>query len=663
LNMASGTPTASAAGNMLVMPWTNGGTQTGGFLGIGTTSPSYHLDLSSSRNDYLARIYNSNTGTSAGGLSIRIDGSGNILNLNANGTDVFTVNTAQATIGVPTQFTSTGDVSVAYDLLFTNPTASYIDSAANMFIRAGEVFNSSNLSFQTYNKGNILFNTEALSLTGSASIAGRLTVTESQSATHAATINNTSTNTAADGLLIKLGNTSTTVVSSTNHFVDFETAGIGIVGRIRGNGGANVAYETVGVADFAERLDKDPNEAIPFGAVVCQGTDGQVHPCAVEYSNAIVGISSEFPTFVGGVDKGPGSIAVGLSGQVRLKVSGKNGAINSGDMLTSSDIPGVAMKSTRAGSIIGRALQSFSGDTGEIMVVITPSWHDPNTYITASGNLSSTDDILNEAVNRSITEFNAQQDTTDEEETVYDLLSDEEYVTTKAKVETTADKVAALDQKIADLASASALMTDLVNSVASMSASPIADFESFGFTGDSATLSGTLNVLGRTTLSDLGVTGNITAGIISLNGIDGELNTIGGPLKLQSFGTDGIDILSGKIIIDTQGNMISQGTIAAKEVKAKKFTVDTSPVSTTSATLTASAGTVTVEAGETSIDVSTTALGTKSLIFATPDRAVAVGTKKKDADTFTITLGTAQGVDVKINWWIVDTDQTVSVGN
>ena len=37
-------------------------------VGIGTTSPSYTLHVSGSTNDYLGYIYNSNTGTSAGGL-------------------------------------------------------------------------------------------------------------------------------------------------------------------------------------------------------------------------------------------------------------------------------------------------------------------------------------------------------------------------------------------------------------------------------------------------------------------------------------------------------------------------------------------------------------------------------------------------------------------
>ena len=45
LNNASGTPTASVAGNLIVMPTIIGGNQVGGSLGIGTTTPAYNLDV------------------------------------------------------------------------------------------------------------------------------------------------------------------------------------------------------------------------------------------------------------------------------------------------------------------------------------------------------------------------------------------------------------------------------------------------------------------------------------------------------------------------------------------------------------------------------------------------------------------------------------------
>ncbi|KKW08001.1 MAG: hypothetical protein UY44_C0020G0002 [Candidatus Kaiserbacteria bacterium GW2011_GWA2_49_19] len=47
-------------------------------------------------------------------------------------------------------------MSIAYDLLFTNPTASYIKSAAPLYVASGETFNSSDLTLKTYNSGDIV---------------------------------------------------------------------------------------------------------------------------------------------------------------------------------------------------------------------------------------------------------------------------------------------------------------------------------------------------------------------------------------------------------------------------------------------------------------------------------------------------------------------------
>ena len=53
---------------------------------------------------------------------------------------------------------------------------------------------------------------------------------------------------------------------------------------------------------------------------------------------------------------------VALSGRVPVKVSIENGIIRTGDLLTSSSLPGVAMRATKAGQIIGQAMMPFEGD-------------------------------------------------------------------------------------------------------------------------------------------------------------------------------------------------------------------------------------------------------------------------------------------------------------
>lgn len=262
-----------------------------------------------------------------------------------------------------------------------------------------------------YSAGNVGIGTTAPSFI--------LDVQTNQASTASAQIFNINTGTDADGLIVKLGNTSTSAVASTNHFISFETAGIGIVGSISGNGGKGVTYTTSGIADFAEYFKKDQNQIIEYGAVVCLEDNGQAEKCD-NNSNRIIGVASERPAFLGGENLGKGSIAVGLVGQVETFVSTLNGEIKAGDMLTASEIPGVAIKTTKAGQIIGKALEDLSiideskvvgfydpenkeyrSKTNfpdipikssiirivKIYTLVNASWYDPGAYLANNGDL------------------------------------------------------------------------------------------------------------------------------------------------------------------------------------------------------------------------------------------------------------------------------------
>lgn len=231
---------------------------------------------------------------------------------------------------------------------------------------------------------------------GTADPIYRLDVQDSQTSTSAARIYNSSISNDADGLIIKLGNTSTTAVDNANHFTSFETSGVGMVGSIRGNG-KGVQYQTSGIADFAEYLKKDGNQNIDFGSVLCLNINGLVYPCDKEAGN-IVGVASEHPSFLGGENLGERSIPAGLVGEVSTKVSNINGDIKPGDLLTSSNIPGVAEKAIKPTNMVGRALESFDSSdcvtsyssenfgladlnkicTGKILVLLNIGYFDPN---------------------------------------------------------------------------------------------------------------------------------------------------------------------------------------------------------------------------------------------------------------------------------------------
>lgn len=104
---------------------------------------------------------------------------------------------------------------------------------------------------------------------------------------------------------------------------------------------------------------------------------------AKAYDDSAVGVVSTQPGLVIGdaKDRGKGSpVMLALSGRVPVNVSAENGEIKPGDYLTSSSTPGVAMKATRAGRVIGQAMQGYAGkDVGSVVMFIN------NTYTQGLG--------------------------------------------------------------------------------------------------------------------------------------------------------------------------------------------------------------------------------------------------------------------------------------
>ncbi len=82
---------------------------------------------------------------------------GNLLNLMNDGLSVFSVSQSLITANVPIAFMAAGDMSIAYDLQFTNVASGNIKSNGPLRLQAGEPFNSSDLTLGTYDNGVIMF--------------------------------------------------------------------------------------------------------------------------------------------------------------------------------------------------------------------------------------------------------------------------------------------------------------------------------------------------------------------------------------------------------------------------------------------------------------------------------------------------------------------------
>lgn len=119
-------------------------------------------------------------------------------------------------------------------------------------------------------------------------------------------------------------------------------------------------------ADIAEKYaNSDGAEA---GDVVVFTGTSSVAKSSSKYQKGIAGVVSTDPGITLAQDTG--GVPIALAGRVPVRVSGQNGPIKKGDYLTSSDTPGVAMRASASGPIIGTALESFTGDNGTIEIFV-----------------------------------------------------------------------------------------------------------------------------------------------------------------------------------------------------------------------------------------------------------------------------------------------------
>lgn len=132
-------------------------------------------------------------------------------------------------------------------------------------------------------------------------------------------------------------------------------------------------------ADCAEDFDAADDGSVEPGTVVMLGDDGLVHASNGPYNKRVVGITAGAgglkPGIILGRDRTrAGRLPVALIGRVYCKAQACNGAIEIGDLLTTSDTPGHVMKATDPfkafGAVVGKALTGLASGTGLIQVLV-----------------------------------------------------------------------------------------------------------------------------------------------------------------------------------------------------------------------------------------------------------------------------------------------------
>ena len=150
---------------------------------------------------------------------------------------------------------------------------------------------------------------------------------------------------------------------------------------ISGNGdvtvAGNIAAKYQDVAEWVESSE----ELSPSTVVVLDRTkSNQVIASTQSYDSRVAGVISLKPGLTLG-EAGEGRVLVATTGRVKVKVDATNGPIEIGDLLVTSDRSGFAMKSVpvdisgihmhRPGTLIGKALEPLAKGTGEILVLLS----------------------------------------------------------------------------------------------------------------------------------------------------------------------------------------------------------------------------------------------------------------------------------------------------
>jgi hypothetical protein len=117
-----------------------------------------------------------------------------------------------------------------------------------------------------------------------------------------------------------------------------------------------------------------------------------IYRARTAYDSKLLGIISTKPAGIlsgSTADYGYGVKPVALSGRVPVKIASDSATIEVGDFLTSSDTyPGMAMKATKAGYTVAKALESWKpGSSESIEVFVHLGYYDPDLQLNDTGDL------------------------------------------------------------------------------------------------------------------------------------------------------------------------------------------------------------------------------------------------------------------------------------
>jgi hypothetical protein len=159
-------------------------------------------------------------------------------------------------------------------------------------------------------------------------------------------------------------------------------AGFGAPGGLAGYFAGNVTVTGdvfLSGADCAEQFDIAHADRVEPGTVMALADDGRLEESQIAYDRRVAGVISGAGSYKPGIvldrqeqqlDRKP----IALAGKAYCKADAQYGAIETGDLLTTSPTPGHAMKAADQvkafGAVIGKALRPLKGGRGLIPILI-----------------------------------------------------------------------------------------------------------------------------------------------------------------------------------------------------------------------------------------------------------------------------------------------------